>query len=318
MFAPRVYTPPGAVAHAAMVFVAHPVNLTTAFTGAAALLGSIRGPGVPSHTGPHPTGRYVRVAGGNAEGTARASEAAWFWNNYDNGSYAGPTAEVAALVVADWADTPYGDLGPGTVGLATGHTDGCAPGFSGYICRDVTLYAHAAYASLAFDVFVHEIGHVIIPPGAEARAGGVRRTLDAGHHWSPFEPDEVFGPYIAASPFMAAYTARAADPGSSRACDAAHPCPAGPNTTCTPTAYTRAPGVCAATGRGGAAHDHSGHTHADEAGPTASWLAWWWLFALFFSCAILACVFFAQDGAPWRTGTRIGPPAPAHELLLVA
>jgi hypothetical protein len=306
-----------------MVFVVHPVRIngTTAAMGAAALLGSIRGPGTPANTGPHPTGQYVRVAGGNAEGTARAAQAAWFWNNYDNGSYAGPTAVVAALVVADWADTPYGDLGPGTVGLATGYTDGCAPGFRGYICRDVTLYAHATYSSLAFDVFVHEIGHVLIPPGAETCAGGDCRVLDGGHHWNPHQPKEIFGPYIDASPSMAAYTARAADPWSSRACDADSPCPAGSNTTCTPTAYTRAPGVCAAPGGApGSAHDHSGHVHAgdDDGASTAWWLAWWWVLALLFSCGVLAFVFAVQGGSPWRTGSRYGPPTPAHEMLLVA
>ena len=92
-----------------------------------------------------------------------------------------------------------------------------------------------------FDVFVHEVAHAVIPLSAPAPPN---RVLDDGHHWSPYEDNEIFSPYITDTPFMATYTAAAA--GSDNiACDT-H-CDNGLACTAVGPPYRSVPNICKAS-----------------------------------------------------------------------
>ena len=171
-------------------------------------------------------GALVVIASSDAASAAAAATAARLWNAYYPQSSLSP-ATVTTNVVDDFG-------GANTVGLASGVQ--CPPSDPRHLCSPVTLQVKRGWETLFVDIFVHEIGHAVV--FRDATAPG--RAVDGSHHWSPFEPSELFGPYIAAEPWLAAYTVAAAGAGETCAADAdcAGVCAAVPG-------FQRVPRVCA-------------------------------------------------------------------------
>jgi hypothetical protein len=200
-------------------------------------------------TGPLPTGPLVAITAADAASRPAAMAAAALWNgSYPSGAPLAPATVTTSVVATFGPDST-------TVGLASGTL--CDPAADPrHLCGAVTLQVKAGWEALFVDIFVHEIGHAVIYRGATAPPD---RVLDSGHHWSPFEASELFGPSISFQPWLAAYTVAAAGGGAacSGACDG----------VCTAVAdFRRVPGVCAAGAPRPAGSAGSGGTAAGSAG----------------------------------------------------
>lgn len=177
----------------------------------------------------------VDVQGPPDPAHTEATMAASVWNMYYAG-HAAQTVNVTAEYVRSW---PAGVSYSNAIGVAIGTM--CATGSPHKYCSVVKLQVLESWAALAFDIFIHEIAHAVIPNNATP----VGRVLDKSNHWFPYEDGEVFGPAIALNPWMALYTARSVNPASSTACGQGHPCSNG--NPCFVIPGTRnMPGVCTA------------------------------------------------------------------------
>lgn len=200
----------------------------------AALAATGPGPGTSSIyagtpvAGPLSTGPIVTIVSADEASRAAATTAAALWNSYYSSSPLAP-AQVTTAVVDSFP-------GSTTVGLASGVV--CPDTDPRHLCGTVELSVLRGWELLFVDIFFHEIGHAVIYSGATAPG----RSLDGGHHWSPYEPSEIFGPYIAAEPWVADYTVGAAGPGARcgpvppnfrrvPTCAAPSPAPRAPSTT---------------------------------------------------------------------------------------
>lgn len=184
-------------------------------------------------------GPLVTVLTSDAASRAAVTDAAHLWNSY-HPHFTGPVARVNGRVVTSWAG--FTDVGPGTIGLAQCYE--CINYVPRLCCGIVDLYVLAAAGGLMFDVFVHEIAHAVLPATSTAYSGG-RLLTPAHHHWDPYEPGEIFGPYISAAPFLAAYTVAAADVAATGACESNLPTCAPPLQCAAVDGYQRVPGKCA-------------------------------------------------------------------------
>jgi len=200
---------------------------------------------------PQSTRGVVRVVGSDARSHTPATEAAAFWNMYHPHT-AFDAANVTCSIVQDWTHVPWAIEGS-VVGMARGET---ACNWDRYFCGTVELEVLASHVHMAFDIFVHEIAHVVVPTGSVVAHAGVRRVIDASHHWNPHEEDEIFGPYVTLRPIARPYTLQAADVANSVACDAQlGGC--GRNGTCVaPHGYRNVPGTCVANRGTPAGHRH--------------------------------------------------------------
>ena len=104
-----------------------------------------------------------------------------------------------------------------------------------WCCDDVVrMTVSPSIGHLAADVFVHELGHALLMPGAKT----AERTLIGGH-WQPAEHGEVMGAVMHFPVWLAQYTVLAAN---GTACG-----PETCNGTCTTDdAYARVPPLCTA------------------------------------------------------------------------
>ena len=196
----------------------------------------------------------VDVVGWNDATGAKESveNAARFWNLY-HGNHHGPPIKVRGSIVNNWEHFPDKDteIKAETIGLAYG--DGCTPGSSPKnlkFCGVVQLDVLSRFKHMAFDVFVHEIAHAVVPINSSVNDGGtVRRTNNSGHHWDPPEKSEIFAPQISTSPFAAAYTLRSADTQHANVCIRTNAATCGKGRSCqVPPGYCRVPALCAQDG----------------------------------------------------------------------
>ena len=165
----------------------------------------------------------VRISSSDSASAAALSEAARLWNSY-HPLYAGkPT-----YVHGGSKDAYYR---PNQIGEAT-----CIDNPSNRTCILTVLQAPPRRM---FDVFVHEIGHAVIPDNATG--GG--HTIDDTGHWSPSTHGEIFSQAIVPRPHMAIYTALAPSKAHSTACLTTRYCSAGD--VCRPiTGFQNVPRVC--------------------------------------------------------------------------
>jgi len=171
------------------------------------------------------TGTVVKVFSASPGPVAAAlTDAAALWNLYY------PHSSSAVNVHGVSVDA-YDTANENVIGTA-----GCNADY----CR-LTVKSSLT-AQQMFDVFVHEIGHAIIPRSAETATG---RIIDPeSGHWAPYETDEIFSPYITSTPFMALYTAQAVNP-HSIACTITSNCRrAGDECRSLPGNYRNVPGWC--------------------------------------------------------------------------
>ncbi len=193
----------------------------------------------------------VDVVGWNDATGAKESveNAARFWNLYHS-NYSGPPIEVRGSIVNNWTHFP-GQIGAETIGLAYGagchaRTNARNLKFCGVVQLDVLL----RFKHMAFDVFVHEIAHAVVPIDSSVNDGGTARSANnSGHHWQPPEESEIFGPRISTSPFAAAYTLRSADTDHANVCISTNAATCGKGRSCqVPPGYCRVPALCAQDG----------------------------------------------------------------------
>ena len=212
----------------------------------------------------------VDVVGWNDGAGAEAAivNAARFWNLY-HGNYTGRPFLVRGSIVADWSHRPA-TTGKNVIGLAYNAEARCKDGVRRrhLFCRGgvVQLDVLALYAHLAFDVFVHEIAHAVVPIDSSVvdASGAVVRVIDNSRHWHPAEPSEIFGREISSSPFAAAYTLRAADVNNSHVCGGGKVVVCDWNMSCQfPAGYRGVPALCAPGGKWAA--NRSTTTIADAA-----------------------------------------------------
>jgi hypothetical protein len=193
----------------------------------------------------------VDVVGWNDATGAKESveNAARFWNLYHS-NYSGPPIEVRGSIVNNWTHFP-GQIGGETIGLAYGarcHARTNARNLK--FCGVVQLDVLSRFKHMAFDVFVHEIGHAVVPIDSSVNDGGTARSANnVGHHWQPPEESEIFGPRISTSPFAAAYTLRSADTDHANVCISTNAPTCGKGRSCqVPPGYCRVPALCAQDG----------------------------------------------------------------------
>ena len=189
-------------------------------------------------------GPLVTVVTADAASAAAVTDAAHLWNGY-HPNYTGPLARVTGQVVSNWAK--FDDVGPDTIGLAL--CSECS-GYTPRMCCGITdLYVLDVVGGLMFDVFVHEIAHAVLPATATAYNGN-RQLRPLYHHWDPYEPGEIFGPYISSTPFLATYTVAAADVAATTVCAGDLPACAPPLQCAAVDGYQRVPGRCAMAAQG--------------------------------------------------------------------
>ena len=157
-------------------------------------------------------GTIVQIRSSDSAAAAALSEAAWLWNTYYPMYSGKPTyLEGRAALAYDAANK---------IGEAT-----CIDNADNKTCM---LSVLLAAPRRMFDVFVHEIGHAIIPWNATS---GDRKIDDTGH-WVPSEGGEILGHEVSHMPHMALYTALAPNASHSTACMTRDQC--APGRTCAP------------------------------------------------------------------------------------
>ena len=116
--------------------------------------------------------------------------AADMWNKYL------PSAPARTYIQATLVD--YGSTG--LLGVAS-----CKEINNTRMCN-ITAHARSNFKAL---IFVHEIGHALLPWDSHRIVAG-NRYIDGGGHWKPPETNEIMAPYISSVSFMAPYTVSAA------------------------------------------------------------------------------------------------------------
>lgn len=165
----------------------------------------------------------VRVLSSDSASAAALSEAARLWNSYH------PLYPGKPTYVHGGSKAAY--YSPDQIGEAT-----CIDNPSNRTCILTVLQAPPRRM---FDVFVHEIGHAVIP--YNATSGG--RTIDDTGHWSPSTHGEIFSHAIVPRPHMAIYTALAPNKAHSTACLTTRYCSS--EDVCRPiSGYQNVPWVC--------------------------------------------------------------------------
>lgn len=220
-------------------------NVTAAAAVASIVIHANRSSIVPGAPRPRPAavaahaesgGPLVRITAADARSAGPAAAAAALWNVY-HPNYKGPLIETTVRTVPQ---AEVSSTNPNVVGVAD-CIGVCAPPQLNRWCCGVSelRVVDDIGDARAFDVFFHEIGHLVIPPNSVSSDG---RVIDAGGHWNPEEPHEVFGATLEFPVVIADYTAAAPDPGGSAVCTPA--C----NTSCGPSGAARSPDVCAGAG----------------------------------------------------------------------
>lgn len=138
-----------------------------------------------------------------------ATRAAAIWNYYHPNFGREPFQATVETV-------PPAAFEPSVIGKAT-CVSPCPADLTRWCCGRVRLQVVDNIAATQ-EVFFHEIGHVVIPPGATATDGA--RAIDAGGHWVPEEHHEIMGATLEFPTFTAPYTLHAPDATNNIVCGA--------------------------------------------------------------------------------------------------
>ena len=175
----------------------------------------------------------IEIISTDERSAAPAGDAAALWNSF-HPHFAGQAIQTSVKTVPQ---DQISDTSANIVGIATCWGTCPMPGAARWCCgRSELKVVDSLTDEATFDVFFHEIGHLVIPPGAVAFDN--QRYINDGGHWHPEEPHEIMGATLEFPVTISAYTAAAPDINNTVVCTPA--CGA-----CSASASSKLPAACA-------------------------------------------------------------------------